>query len=61
MLKISGQKNSNHIDNEEKKKEIRRLREEQARSALPYDHNDEEDHFDNFDQGDLYVGPDIII
>ena len=43
-----------HIDNEEKKK-IRRLREEQARAALPYDHEDEEDHFD------LYVGPDIII
>ena len=36
-----------HIDNEEKKK-IRRLREEQARAALPlpYDHNDEEDHLD---------------
>ena len=49
-----------HIDNEEKKK-IRRLREEQARA-------DEEDHFDNFDRDDLYlyylylyVGPDIII
>ena len=38
-----------HIDNEEKKK-IRRLREEQARAtmaALPRDDNDEEDHFDD--------------
>ena len=57
-----------HIDNEEKKK-IRRRREEQAREAkvaratLPYDNNDEEDHFDNYnyDQDDLYVAPNIII
>ena len=49
-----------HIDNEEKKKEIRHLREEQARAALPRDNNDEEND-DLFDQDDLYVGPDIII
>ena len=55
-----------HIDNEEKKK-IRRRREEQAREArvtratLPYESNDEEDYFDNYDQDDLYVGTDIII
>ena len=44
-----------HIDNEEKKK-ILRHREEQARVAratLPYDNNDEEDHYDNYDQDDL--------
>ena len=47
-----------HIDNEEKKREIRRLHEEQTRAVahLPRDDYAEEDHFD-----DLYVHPDDIM
>jgi len=47
-----------HIDNEEKKREIRRLHEEQKRvvAHLPRDDNAEEDHFD-----DRHVHPDHII
>ena len=38
--------------------------EEQARAAiaaLPRDDNDEEDRFDDYDQDDLYIIPDLIM